>query len=444
MKQSLLLFVFAVLLLLLAESAYADDTDQTPAPEEDWSIHAQSTGIVQGYSNFHSPYQGPDSLSGAGQSRETVSATGFLGGRLPWQGGELYLDPEAIQGLGVGNTAGIAGFPNGEAQKAGRVIPEAYVARLFVRQTFGLGGAQETITPDQNQLGESVAISRVTVTAGKMQVTDLFDNNAYSHDSRTQFMNIALVDGGAYDYAANQKGYTYGEVTELNQKNWALRAGYFLVPKVADSNDVDWQVGTRGAANIELENRYNLFDQPGTLRLLGFANRANAGSFTDALTDPGGASAGIVDTRTDRTKYGFVLNLEQAVNDDLGLFSRTSWNDGQEENISYADIDASYSLGASLKGTTWDRPNDGVGIGGAINRLSNAEQKYLAAGGTGLIIGDGQLAHDATEDILEAYYSYQIVEALSFSFDYQFVANPAYNADRGPVNLFAGRLHAAF
>ncbi len=425
-----------------AQEAGATPAPAPPPPPEDWSLHFQSTLIGQGYPGFPSTVEGPNSLPSHGEIRESFSATGFLGRRMPWEGGELYFNPEINQGFGVGDTFGVAGFPNGEAQKVGFNTPKPNVARLFLRQTFGLGGDQETLEPDQNQLGETVDISRITVTAGKVSIPDFFDDNTYSHDPRTQFMNWALMDAGAYDYAADQKGYTDGFVAELNQKDWALRGGYFLVPKVQNDRDLQTQIAKYGGYNVELETRYQLFSEPGKFRVLGFANRVFAGSYRDTLADPD-LGTDIAATRSDRTKYGFVLNVEQAVTDDVGLFSRYSWNDGKEEVMSYTDIDESFSLGTSVKGTSWGRPDDVVGLAGVVNFLSNAERDFLAAGGLSIVIGDGQLNY-APEGIMETYYSWQVVKPLSLSADYQFIDNPAYNRDRGPVHVFSLRAHLAF
>jgi high affinity Mn2+ porin len=426
----------------------ADAIPPAPAEEldvpssEDWSLHTQATGIYQAYPSFHSPYQGSNSLSGNTQIRDTLSFTGFVGYRLPWQGGELYFNPEFNQGSGFDHTFGIAGFPNGEAQKASSNLPKFNVARLFLRQTFGLGGEQETLEADANQLAETVDVSRITVTIGKLSIPDLFDGNAYSHDPRTQFLNWSLMDGGAYDYAADQKGYSDGIAVELNQKLWALRVGYFLVPKMSNDRDLETRIAQFGGYNAELETRYSLDGQPGKFRILGFANRIFAGSYRETLADPA-LDLNIAATRRERLKYGFVLNLEQAVTSDLGLFSRYSWNDGKEEIMSFTDITESFSLGASLKGTNWDRPDDVVGLAGVVNFLSAAERDFLAAGGLGILIGDGRLNY-APEGIVEAYYNYKIAAPLSLTLDYQFFDNPAYNQDRGPVSVFTARLHAAF
>ena len=272
-----------------------------------------------------------------------------------------------------------------------------------------------------------------------MSIPDFFDNNSYSHDPRTQFMNWSLMDAGAYDYAADPKGYSDGMVLELNQKSWAVRYGYFFVPIYSNSRFLEESFDGKGAHNLELEERYSLADQPGVCRILGFANIVNAGSYRATLADPS-LDLDIAATRTTRVKYGYVLNIEQAINDDLGLFSRYSWNDGQEEVISFADIDQSFSAGASLKGTKWGRPDDTVGLAGVINTLSHAQIEFIKAGGLGILIGDGTLNY-ASEEIMETYYSYHLFKPLSVTFDYQFINNPAYNQDRGPVHVLTGRIH---
>jgi high affinity Mn2+ porin len=449
-------FLCGILLALaFASSAHAQAVDatadnpansaqETPEPQN-WNLHFQTTAIGQGYPAFHG-VNGPQSLSSQGQVKETRSDTLFAGVRMPWSSSEnsteFYLDPETVQGFGLSHVAGVGGFPSGESEKAGSDYPRLNIARGFLRQTFGFGGEQEALESDQNQLAGARDISRLTISVGKVAVTDFFDNNSYSHDARSQFMNIALMDGGAYDYAGDQKGYTDGAVFELNQAGWAIRYGYFFAPKYANAPDLEENYNGKGAHNLELEERYKIADQPGVLRMLGFANIANAGSYRDALAyaDP---TEGLDATRTARVKYGFVLNAEQALSDDLGLFSRFSWNDGQEEIVSTTDIDQSLSLGASFKGTRWGRPDDTVGVAGAIDMLSQAQVDYFKAGGLGIIVGDGFLDY-APEDILETYYNYRVFKPLWLTGDYQFIANPGYNATRGPANIFSVRAHIEF
>jgi high affinity Mn2+ porin len=365
-----------------------------------------------------------------------MTATAYLG-RTLWEGGALYLDPEFAQGFGLSHTFGLAGFPNGEAQKSGAHVPKLYIARFYLTQTIGLGGEQEKVEDDLNQVAGTRDISRVTLYAGKLAVNDLFDANTYAHDPRNDFMNWSVWEGGAYDYAADQRGYSDGVAAELNQKEWAFRLGAFLEPKRSNDRDLDTRVLRRGGYQAEIEDRYDLFGQPGKLRLLSFLNRAFAGSYREALAFP---RTDIVATRKTRLKTGFVVNLEQAVNDQLGAFARLSWNDGHSEIMSFTDIDRSVSLGLRLKGAAWDRPDDSVGIAAAINGLSGDHAAFLAAGGLGILIGDGRL-HYAPEDILETFYRWQIAAPASLTANYQFILHPAYNQDRGPVSVFALRLH---
>ncbi len=409
-----------------------------------WNVHGQLTFVEQGYPAFRSPYQGANSLTGANQIQNTTSATAFVGYR-PWDGTEIYVNPELMQGFGLDNTLGVAGFPNGEAQKSDFPAPRVDMARMFVRQTFGLGGEQETVEDGPNQLAGKQDISRITVTAGRFAVLDLFDGNSYSHDPRVDFFNWNMYCCGSYDVTMDKIGYTWGAVAELNQKSWAFRAGYFLVPVVSNVNSYDTHILERGEYIGELELRYSLFSQPGKLRLMGWANIANAGSYADALAMPISTPnyPDITQTRQARTNYGFVVNMEQAVTRDLGVFSRASWSPGLVEIIGWTDCDESLSFGAVLKGNAWGRPDDKIGVAGVAEGLSSIARAYFAAGGLGILIGDGELNY-RPEQILEAYYAYSLNQWATLTFDYQFIDNPGYNADRGPVSVFSARLHAQF
>ena len=426
-----------------ADTAAAHTGDAWPIARDNWNIHGQFTFIEQGYPAFRSPYEGANSLSGASQAQNTVSATAFIGYR-PWDGTDIYVNPEITQGFGLSTTRGIAGFPNFEAQKASFPMPRFDLARIYVQQTFGLGGEQETIEDGPNQIAGKEDVSRITLIAGRLSVTDFFDNNAYAHDGRTQFFNWNIDCCGAYDWTMDQISYTWGALVELNQKFWAFRAGYFLVPVVSNVDEFDTNFPD-GEYIGELELRYSLFSEPGKLRLMAWANRANMGSYAAALAEPITTPnyPDITLVRQVRTNYGFNANLEQAITPDLGVFSRASWSPGLDEIIGWTDCDESLSAGAQLKGTSWGRPNDRIGVAGVIEGLSPEARAYFAAGGLGILIGDGALNY-RPEKIIEAYYSYSLNTWSSFTFDYQFVADPAYNADRGPVHIFAGRLHLAF
>jgi high affinity Mn2+ porin len=408
-----------------------------------WSIHGQSTFIEQAYPSFRSTIpDGPNSLFRFSQAKETFTATAFIGRKL-WEGGEVYFNPEIDQGFGLSDTVGVADFPNGEAQKSSFTVPRPNVARLYLRQTFGLGGEQETVEDGPNQIAGTRDISRVTFTVGKIAVVDIFNQNAYANDPRSQFLSWNMWGTGAYDYAADRVGITWGAIAELNQKDWALRAGYFLIPIESNVDLLDHP--PRGQYVAELEERYTLFGQPGKLRLLGWLSHANMGSYEEAVAETAitMAPANIVPTRQLRNNFGALVNVEQAIGDELGVFSRASWNPGQTEVMAWTEADQTFSLGAQLKGKAWGRPDDRIGVAGLIEGLSASARAYFAAGGTGVIIGDGQLNY-RPEQVFEVYYALALNKWATLTLDWQYVVNPAYNTDRGPVSIWATRLHAEF
>jgi high affinity Mn2+ porin len=425
-------------------AANLSNTGTAPPESTDWSIHAQTTFLASAYPAFRSPYAGTNSLPGGGQARETWTTTAFLGVRL-WQGGEFYFDPELAQGFGLNGTLGLAGFSNGEAQKAGTEFPKYRPQRYYFRQTFGLGGEQEDVADAAHQLPGKRDIDRVTLIVGRFAVGDFFDGNSYAKDPRADFMNWAMWSSAAYDFPADLPGYIRGGVVELNRKDWALRAGLFEVPS-APNSDILTTKG--GGAVVELEERYAISGQPGKLRLGVFGNEGHTASYREALAMVAANPAldinvTAVSIRHTLPKYGFYANAEQQIVKDVGLFARASWNDGQNEILSFTDIDRSLSGGVSIKGSYWGRAGDTIGIGGAVNGLSGAHRDFLAAGGLGLLIGDGRLNY-SNERILETYYAFAIDKNFTFTADYQFITNPAYNADRGPVHIFSGRLHGEF
>ena len=408
-----------------------------------WSLHGQFTYVEQGYFTFHSPYEGSNSLSGASQMRNTASATVFLGRRL-WRGGEIYFNPELMQGFGLSDVHGVAAFPNGEAQKSSFRIPRFNAARLFLSQTFGLGGGKESIEDGPNQIAGERSISRLTVTVGKFAVLDYFLVSSYAGEPRTAFLNWNAYGGGSYDWTMDKLSWTWGGLVDLNQMWWAIRAGYFLLPEVSNSNTFDTHIPKRGQVTAELELR-SPFSQPGKLLLFGWLSHGNMGSYADALAEPF-STAGYPDvtlTRQERTNYGFVVSAEQAMTAELGLFSRASWSPGRTEIMGWTDCDESLSVGAALKGRYWRRPSDTLGVAWVAEGLSAISRQYFAAGGMGILIGDGKLNY-RPEMVLETYYAFSPVGWAALTFDYQLIANPGYNADRGPVSIFSGRLHAAF
>ncbi len=432
-----------VLALFLASPALplaAQQPSVVPSPDSTWSLHAQSTFIDQMHPGFNAPYSGLNSMDPEQESRHTVSLTLFLG-RTIWSGAALYYDPEVTQGAGLSDTTGIAGFPNGEGSRASSKTPQYATARLFIRQVFNLGGAPAKVDDDQNQVAQTQDENRLTFTLGKMSATDVFDDNAYSHDARTQFLNWALVDDGAWDYPADGKGYTGGFAAEWTSSTQTLRYGIFMEPAVANALPLDDHIDKAFGQALEWVKRYSAGGRAGALRALAFWNRAHMGLYEAALEGP--RPPDVTLSRTYRSKAGAGLDWEQEVLDGVGAFARAGFNDGRTETWAYTEIDRSASAGLSVSGRRWSRADDTVGIAGVANGLSGDHRRYLEAGGYGFIVGDGRLNYDP-EKILETYYAWNVMKWLTITADYQFVQNPGYNHDRGPVNVFAVRVHAQY
>jgi high affinity Mn2+ porin len=414
-----------------------------PAPSiDDWAVHAQTTYVIQNDPDFHSPYVGPHSLI-PGQSRETWDATAYLGVRL-WAGAELWIDPEIDQGFGLSDTLGVAGFPSGEAYKVGDSYPYARIPRFFVRDTISLGGATEKVEAGANQFAGSQTANRIVLTLGKFAVTDVFDTNKYAHDPRTDWMNWALVDTGSFDYAADAWGYTYGAAAEWYQGAWTLRAGLFDLSIEPNSEVLDPDF-SQFQTVLELEHRHELWGEPGKLAVTGFLSRGRMGTYAAAiaLSEATGQPATMAPVREYRSRPGIAFNAEQQVSKDLGLFARAGLVDGEVEPYDFTDVDRTLAAGFVLKGDDWGRPDDVFGLAGVVNMITGPHEAFLNAGGLGILVGDGILPNPGSEQILEAYYGFPI-DKLRATLDYQFVNNPGYNEDRGPVSILGARLHAQF
>lgn len=434
-------FVILALAASTTRGAFAAEDFQP----ETWNAKFQATYIRQVKPSMNSPYAGPNSLSGDKETSYSFTTTASLGLKL-WKGGEVYFNPEAAQGVPLSGLTGLGGFTNGEMARSSGARLKFYRARLFVRQTIGLGGGTEQLESDANQLAQVVDKNRITVTLGNVSVIDIFDNNTYAHDPRTQFMNWSIMTHGAYDFAADARGYTWGAAVEWQQGYWAARIGRFVVPKEPNQQILDPKFLKHYGDQVEIEHAHEVFGQPGRVRLLAFHMHARMANFQDAINY--GAANGTVpsidDVRDrDRSSHGYGINLEQQVTPDIGVFARWSRGSGKTETYAFTEIDQSLSGGVSIKGSAWKRGDDTVGIAFARNQLSNERRSYLAQGGISFFIGDGRLNY-APEVIGEAYYNAQLTKAFSLSLDWQHIARPAYNADRGPANFFALRGHLAF
>lgn len=433
----------ASLLLLLSSPAIADESDRRPT-EQGVAIHAQATFVLQANADFHSPYQGSNSLDPKAHAEETFDLTLYAGFR-PWSGAEIWVDPEIDQGFGLGNTLGIAGFPSGEAYKVGKAHPYAKVHRWFLRQTIDLGGASENVDADLLVLSGKHRSNRLILTIGKLGVVDIFDTNSLAHDPRQDFLNWAVIDAGTFDYAANAWGYTYGAAAELYLGRWTLRGGIFDLSKVPNSEQLD-PAFHQYELDGEIEERHSILKRPGTVKLTFFLNHGRMGRFDDAiaLALKSGVAADTAAVRRTRNRAGLSVNAEQQVSSAVSLFLKGGIANGSVEPFEFIDADRSIAIGASIKGSGWKRAGDTIGIAILANDISSVHRRYLALGGLGILVGDGQLPHPGPEQILEAYYDVALTRQLHLTVDGQFINHPAYNRDRGPIPVGALRLHAQF
>jgi high affinity Mn2+ porin len=409
---------------------------------DNFNFHGQTTFTGQYAFPFRAPYAGPNSLD-SNSGRETSDVTFYAGVRL-WQGAELWIDPEIDQGFGLSGTLGLAGFSSGEAYKVGASYLYARLPRTFIRQTIDLGGESEKIDTGINQFAGSETADRLVLTAGKFSVADIFDTNKYAHDPRSDFLNWTVVETGTFDYAAEPWGYTYGAAAEWYQGPWTLRGGLFDLSIVPNNIELD-PTFQQFQLVSEIEHRHELWGKPGKVAVTGFLTRGRMGRYDDALAlaEATGTTPDTADVRRYASRPGLSLNFEQQVVSNVGVFGRVGWADGSTEPYEFTDIDRTASAGLSVSGNQWGRPDDTFGLAGVVNEISAEHIAYFNAGGLGILIGDGQLPHAGPEQILETYYSLPI-GTWKATVDYQFIVNPAYNRDRGPVSIIATRLHMQF
>jgi high affinity Mn2+ porin len=439
----------AVFFLTGTARAQSGPTPQPQATAQDsgeqvYAIYLQSTFVEQFHPAFRSAFRGAQSLDPGARGDETFDAT-FYGGLRTWRGGELWLNAEIDQGFGISDTLGLAAYSNAEGAKVGEANPYPRIPRLFFRQTLDLGGASEPVAKAVNSLAQPATHDRVVLTIGKFNVTDVFDNNAYAHDSKHDFLNWALVDAGAFDYAADAWGYSYGASAELYEGRAALRAGVFALSRVPNAEALDTS-GSQFQMIAEAEEDHTIFGKGGKLRVLGYITRGRMADFNDAIAYGAatGGAAQLAPVRNYRSRAGIILNLEQAITDAFGIFSRAGYAEGGSESYEYTDVDLSYSAGVSLAGTSWSRPDDTIGLGVAIDDISRRFKNFLNAGGLAILAGDGKLPNSGPETAVEAYYNYTLNPYAQITADYQFINNPAYDRDRGPVSILGLRIHLQY
>ena len=454
------LLAVITLLTVCAQAARAEDA-LAPAASADaphiargelgdrFGFHGQSTWVWQAKPAFNAAYSGGNSLRSDRATSYSFSTTLDLGMRL-WKGAEFHFNPEVAMGKAFSELHGLGGPTNGELAKVTGGDPTLYRARVFMRQTWGLGGSGdggEKIDADFNQFADVVDKHRVVLTVGNLPVLDVFDAVEYAHDPRTQFLNWSFMTHPSFDYAADARGYSWGVALEYidSELGWAVRAGRFLQPLESNGLPLDTRFLKHYGDMLELEKGYTLFGQEGKVRLLGWRNFARMGRFDDAIA-LGQAAGGAPDlslVRREHAKVGVGLSVEQKVGENLGLFTRLNWSDDKTETYAFTEAGRNVSFGGLLTGTSWGRPNDVLGAAFSLNMLGPDHRAYLAAGGSGAFLGDGALRY-GHERILEVFYSFQLVKGITLSPDFQLIQNPGYNRDRGPAKFFGVRAHAEF
>jgi high affinity Mn2+ porin len=470
--QFALTFLFLLGLRLAAppsvhgQNAPADQapTQPAPAPAEDSSpsdpatlfphsessrfwISGQVNIITQWHPAFHSPYQGPNSLSPEAQDASSRVLTLLTGLRINDKT-EFLFDVQETGGHGIGEALGLAGFTNLDEVRNPLLSKAPYVARLMWHQIIPLSGEKSAAERTPLSLFTELPVRRLEIRFGKFSLVDFFDVNTYGSDNNFQFMNWTLDNNGAYDYAADTRGYTYAAMVEYDDRHWAVRFAEALMPKVANGINLDADLGRAHSENAEFELHHSFVaHREAVVRLLGYANHANMGVYSVAIANFLAGNTPKPDITAHplqtTTKYGFGVNVEQPLTDWLGLFARWGWNEGQHESFAYTEVDETEQVGAGAQGTKWKRKLDRAGLAFISNGISRDHQQYLALGGLGFVLGDGNLNY-GRENIVETYYTLHVWRGIFTSFDAQYITNPGYNRDRGPVFAPALRLHVEF
>jgi high affinity Mn2+ porin len=471
--RKLLSLLAAMAFVLPAVAQKADATDQSkpepaaadqPAaptmfPHSDgarYFIAGQANIILQAHGPFHSPYESVNSLLGRGEYKTSLVGTLFLGYELvknPARHLEAIYDEESAGGRGISEALGLAGFTNLDVVRNPTLGPVPYLARVELHGTFGLGGKLVDATRGPFSLATKVPERRLELRVGKMGLPDTFDLNSVGTDSHLQFLNWTTDNNGAWDYAADTRGYTVGAIAEYDDKNWSLRYSLALMPKIANDIDLDWNLGRASGQNVEFELRHSLLgtlvapERKGVVRALAYVNHAHMGLYraaNEAFLKGTDATPDITKHETfGAVKYGFGLNAEQELTENLRVFGRFGWNEGAHESFAYTEVDQTVELGGDLSGKQWGRANDKLGLAFVSNAIKRDHQEYLKLGGLGFLLGDGKLNY-AREDILESYYTLHAWRGIFYSLDAQYIAHPGYNQDRGPVLVESVRMHVDF
>ncbi len=443
----------------LAQAPAGGSADRTPSQSPDtdepsqifkhshssrYWVSGQINVIFQGHPSFRAKYTGQNSLRPEREHAVSRVLTLYTGVELT-KNDELLVDIESAGGRGISDALGLAGFTNLDVVRNPSLGSKPYLARLLVRHVIALGDESGEVARDPLSLQTRLPVRRLEVRAGKFSLVDFFDASSAASDSHLQFMNWAVDNNGAFDYAANTRGYTYGLMLEYHDRRWGARFAEALMPRVANGLDLIWNLRRARAENLELELRRKFVpNRDGVLRFLSYVNHANMGNYREAVNAFRAGAGPVPDIQSHpphvRVKYGFGVNFEQGITRDVRAFGRWGWNEGRQESFVYTEVDRTVLVGADLRGERWHRKHDKVGAALVSSGLSGDHRTYLALGGRGFLLGDGRLTY-GHERIVEGYYNLHLWRGAFAAFDLQHVTNPGYNRDRGPVLVLALRLH---
>lgn len=421
---------------------------QEDTASQNWSLHFQSTVTMQKHLPFSAKYSGKNSLKNEAEPVATSLTATIFAGRKLWKNAAVYFNPEMSGGSGLSHSLGVAGALNGETYRVDQTAPKVFLARAYLQQHIPLRNTDyEYQYDDDNAVAGKIPTKRITLMAGQFAISDFFDNNKYAKDPRTQFTNWSIWANGAWDYPANTQGYTKGLVAEYIVPHWQVRFSSVAVARIANFHLMEYNAKAH-SETVEIEHNYFLKKRPGVVRLIMSNTFSQAPSYADALQALASNDTTLLKVMTgdaERKKYGgkkfgVFLNAEQEISDDAGVFLRLGWNDGKYASWAFTEIDRTAVSGISVNGNKWKRANDNCSLALAFNGISKQHSEFLKRGGYGFIIGEGKLNY-APENIVEFYYSAQFAKFMRLTFDYQFVNNPGYNKDRGPVHAFGLRAH---
>ena len=439
--------------------APVDETAPTMFPHSETSrfyIAGQANIIFQADGPFHSPYEGTNSFIGRGEYKTSLLGTLYLAAQLrtdPKTETDALFNLESSGGRGLSEALGLAGFTNLDVVRNPNLGPVPYMARAQLHQTIGFTDKLVESPRTPFSLATQVPERRLEFYVGKMSLPDYLDINSIGSDSHLQFMNWTVDNNGAWDYAADTRGYTYAAVAEYDDKDWSARYALALMPTVANGIDLVWNLRQASGQNWEFELRKSLLgnllpaDRKGVIRVLSYVNHAHMGLYRDANKAflAGEGTRPVIQNveKYGAVKYGFGLNAEQELTENLRVFTRIGWNEGQHESFAYTEVDQTFEFGGDYSGRQWSRPYDKLGVTFVTNAIKADHQAYLKLGGLGFLLGDGKLNY-AREDILESYYNLHTWRGVYYALDLQYINHPGYNQDRGPVLVESVRMHVDF